>query len=430
MLMKFEYAFLCKVIVVISNSLKSIFMKNIFLFGLVLLFLSCNNEEVKHQLKNGMYKVELDVQDNEQLPFIIEVTSPGSLKAFNAEEVIDIDEVVYKGDSIYINFPVFRDYLAIKVVENGNWSGFYISPDRDRKVNLKATFKAKNRFESNNKPEEDVTGVWETVFSKGIPGDEYIAKGIFKQHNERVTGTFRTTTGDYRYLEGIMDGDTMKLSTFDGAHAFLFTAKVNDSTMEGTFYSGKHWKELFVAKRNTDYELTSANELTFLKEGYERFEFSFPNSVGEQLSLDDERFKDKVVVVQIMGTWCPNCLDESKYYSNFYKTNKDKDIEFVALAFEYAKTEELALKRIDRLQSKVGINYPILLAQHGTADKAKAQEKLPMLNHVLSYPTSIFIDKKGNVRKIHTGFNGPATGDKYVEFKAEFEGFIAELLAE
>lgn len=148
------------------------------------------------------------------------------------------------------------------------------------------------------------------------------------------------------------------------------------------------------------------------------------------VSLKDDRFKNKVVVVQIMGTWCPNCLDETKYYTKFYEANKDKAIAFVALAFEYAKTEEKAFESIARLQDKLEIKYPILLAQYGTSDKLKAQEKLPMLNHVLSYPTSIFIDKTGKVRKIHTGFNGPATGGKYEEFKREFERFVGGLLDE
>ena len=131
-----------------------------------------------------------------------------------------------------------------------------------------------------------------------------------------------------------------------------------------------------------------------------------------------------------MGTWCPNCLDESNYYAQYYNNNKDKDIEFVALAFEYAKTEEAAFKNIKRLKDRVGINYPILLAQTGTTSKSKANEKLPMLNNVLSYPTSIFIDKTGKVRKIHTGFNGPATGEKFTEFKEEFTTFMDKLLAE
>ncbi|MDB9859227.1 TlpA family protein disulfide reductase, partial [Flavobacteriaceae bacterium] len=104
--------------------------------------------------------------------------------------------------------------------------------------------------------------------------------------------------------------------------------------------------------------------------------------------------------------------------------------EIVALAFEYVKTPEKAFNNIKRLNQDVGIEYPVLLAQHGSASKVKANEKLPMLNHMLSYPTTIFIDKKGDVRKIHTGFNGPATGEKYIEFQNEFEGFVGELLKE
>jgi len=200
--------------------------------------------------------------------------------------------------------------------------------------------------------------------------------------------------------------------------------------MEGQFYSGNHWKEPFIAIRNADYELPNANSLTFLKEGYDTLAFSFPDETGNMISLEDERFKNKITVVQIMGSWCPNCLDESKYYTEYYNANKNKDIEFIALAFEYAKTEEKAFNSIKRLKDKLNITYPIVLAQYGTSDKEKAQQKLPMLNHVLSYPTSIFIDKTGKVRKIHTGFDGPATGEKYIEFKTEFEGFIEELLKE
>ena len=210
----------------------------------------------------------------------------------------------------------------------------------------------------------------------------------------------------------------------------MFTAKVTDSSMNGVFYSGNHFKESFIAKRNEAFELTSSDSLTFIKEGYDKLTFSFPDSDGNMISLDDERYKDKVVIAQIMGTWCPNCLDETKYYVNYLKENPDIDVEFIALAFEYAKTEEGAFKSMKRMKDRIGVQYPMVLAQFGSSDKKLAQEKLPMLNHVLSYPTSIFIDKKGNVRKIHTGFNGPATGEKFIEFKKEFESFVKELLSE
>jgi thiol-disulfide isomerase/thioredoxin len=301
----------------------------------------------------------------------------------------------------------------------------------DRIVPLKAEWNNEVRFAINNDDKPvDMSGIWEMNFSGGSDDDQYVGKGIFEQSGNNLSGTMRTTTGDYRYLEGVVDGDDFKLSVFDGAHAFLFKGKVNDSTLNGVFYSGNHWKKNFTAKRNEAYELPSANTLTYLKEGYEKFAFSFPDENGTQISLEDERFKDKVTVVQIMGSWCPNCLDESKYYTKYLLENSDKDVEFIALAFEVAKTPEKAFQRINRLKDRIGIEYPIVLAQYGGSNKKKAQEKLPMLNHVLSYPTSIFIDKKGNVRKIHTGFNGPATGQKYIDFKNEFESFIDQLLSE
>lgn len=401
----------------------------VFSLLIIVLFFSCKS--IKHKdLKLGVWHAELKVDQNIILPFNFEVTSKNTLKIFNAEEVILVDDITYSNDSVYIKMPVFEGYIAAKI-EEGKLKGSFIKESLERIVPFTAEVNNSKRFEIENpKTDFNVSGNWETIFSKDVEEDMYIAKGVFKQVGEKVTGTFRTTTGDYRYLEGIVNGNQLELSTFDGSHAFLFKATVTDSTMEGTFYSGNHWKEPFVAKRNTDFELPDANSLTFLKEGYDSMEFTFPNSEGQQISLSDEQFKDKVVLVQIMGTWCPNCLDESKFYSEFYKNNKDKGVEIVALAFEYAKTEDDAFKKIARLQDNIGLEYPVLLAQYGSSDKAKAQEKLPMLNQVLSYPTTIYIDKKGTVRKIHTGFNGPATGDAYVTFKKDFDTFIAYLLNE
>ncbi len=404
----------------------------ILALSVTLIFFSCKKDHPKDpaNFKSGPWRAVLDVQDNKQLPFLFEVMDDQTLKIFNAEETIDVGEVEILGDSIKIKFPVFEGYVAAKFVDSMNISGSFIKESLDRIVPFKAAYGEQDRFEITSKPIHDITGNWETVFSQDNDADRYIAKGSFTQNDNIVSGTFRTTTGDYRYLEGVLNNDQLQLSTFDGAHAFLFTAKVTDSTINGYFYSGNHWKEPFTAKKNETYELPSEDSLTYLKKGYDTFEFNFPNAKGEQVSLKDSRFKDKVVIVQVMGTWCPNCMDETKYYVDFYNQNKEKDVEIVALAFEYAKTKEKAFKSIERLQKKLKVEYPILLAQYGTSDKQKAQEKLPMLNHILSYPTTIFIDKKGQVRKIHTGFNGPATGQKYVDFKKDFEGFVNELLLE
>nr|WP_321222538.1 TlpA disulfide reductase family protein [uncultured Psychroserpens sp.] len=404
-------------------------MRKLLVLPLLVLIVGCNLNR-PDALQEGVWRAELQLTETEVLPFNFEVTSRDALKIFNADEVIMVTDITYSNDTVVIKTPVFEGYIEA-IVKDGTLNGNFIKESLDRIVPFTAEIGNTSRFDvASTSSTQNVTGNWETVFSPNSEEDKYIAKGIFEQNGNIVTGTFRTTTGDYRYLEGVMDGDTMKLSTFDGAHAFLFTAQVNDSTMSGKFYSGNHWEEPFTAKRNENYELPSANDLTFLNEGYDALEFTFPDANGKQVSLSDNRFKNKVVIVQIMGTWCPNCLDESKYYSEFYNSNAEKDIEFVALAFEYAKTEDKAFKSIKRLKDDIGIQYPILLAQFGTSSKSKAQEKLPMLNHVLSYPTSIFIDKKGKVRKIHTGFNGPATGEKFIEFKEEFTGFVNQLLEE
>ena len=402
-------------------------MRQITLLLITILVFSCKQEQSTKFLTADTYRAQLQVDDNTTLPFLFKVKDANTLEIYNAEEVITVDEIEYKNDSVFIQMPVFESYIKVKI-QDQTLTGQYITEGKDRSVPFTAA-PAKTRFETTEKPNTTITGNWETTFSPNTD-DSYKAKGIFTQNGNTVTGTFRTETGDYRYLDGIINGDQMHLSTFDGSHAFLFTATVTDSILYGTFYSGNHWKEPFTAKRNDNFTLADANSLTYLKDGYETLTFTFPDENGNLISLTDDRFKNKVVVVQIMGTWCPNCLDESNYYAQYYNNNKDKDIEFVALAFEYAKTEETAFKNIKRLKDRVGINYPILLAQTGTTSKSKANEKLPMLNHVLSYPTSIFIDKTGKVRKIHTGFNGPATGDKFTEFKTEFTSFVDGLLAE
>ena len=393
-----------------------------------LLMLNCQEEKQGLKLKEGIYRGVLELQDNELLPFNFEVKPDSTLVIFNAEERIEINEITYRNDSVFIKFPVFEGVLAAKI-ENDDLNGVFVKESVNRVVPFSAEYNNSVRFFAENATNTNIEGTWETVFSEGTD-DAYIAKGIFYQKNNHVTGTFRTTTGDYRFLDGVLDGDTLKLSAFDGSHVFYFKAKITDSTMNGYFYSGNHWKEPFSAKINPNFGLPDANTLTYLNEGFETFNFSFPDAEGTMISLSDALFKDKVVVVQLMGTWCPNCLDESRYFSEYIKNSKPENVQFVALAFEYDKTPEKAFEKIIKLKDRFQLDYPILLAQYGGIDKKEAQQKFPMLNHVLSYPTTIVIDKTGAVRKIHTGFNGPATGEKFTEFKNEFESFLAELAAE
>jgi len=406
-------------------------MRKTFLALICGIIFACSDAD-QAPLPQGIWLMELEVMDGEILPFnfrlIRSEAGDYTMEIYNAEETITVDEISIIGDSIVIKPPVFEGYMAGKFGDS-KIEGLFIKEDLDRIVPFTAIHGVESRFRKTSPAIENVSGIWETAFSEGAE-DGYMAKGIFTQSDDEVRGTFRTTTGDYRYLEGVMTGDSLKVSAFDGAHAFLFTGQATDSTLKGTFYSGNHFKEPFVARRNEAFELPESDSLTFLKEGYDQLAFSFPDADGNMISLEDGRFKNKVTLVQIMGTWCPNCLDETKFYVDYLKNNPDKDLEVIAVAFEYAKTKEGAFKSISRLKDRIKVQYPIVLAQFGTSDKEKAQEKLPMLNHILSYPTTIYVDKKGKVRKIHTGFNGPATGDKYQEFKTEFTAFVQSLLQE
>lgn len=128
----------------------------------------------------------------------------------------------------------------------------------------------------------------------------------------------------------------MMLSCFDGAHSIMFKAKIEseNSMTEGVFRGSPSWRSEWIASRDNDYVLPDAGNLTYLKDGFEKLNFSFRNTQGEYVGLSDEQFKDKAVIVQILGTWCPNCMDETKYLASLYETYKDQGLEIIALCFE------------------------------------------------------------------------------------------------
>ncbi|MGV3539050.1 MAG: peroxiredoxin family protein [Rufibacter sp.] len=348
----------------------------------------------------------------------------------NGEEKILINEISYAQDSVRLQMHIF-DAALIAKVDGDQLKGRWERKDQAQPYSLPFTAERGNmsRFSQNPaKPALDVTGKWEVQFSDET-GKTYPAIGEFTQKGNVLNGTFLTNTGDYRYLQGEVSGKDLKLSAFDGAHAFLFTAQAQqDGTLKGDFYAGQASHETWTAKRNADFKLASADSLTFLKPGHDRLTFSFPGLTGKKVSLDDPQFKGKVVVVQIFGSWCPNCMDETKFLSPWYAKNKDRGVEVVGLGYEVSPEFDKAKARIEKMRDRLNVPYTLLVA--GTKEKELVAQSLPALNHVLSFPTTIFIDKQGKVRKIHTGFSGPGTGKYYDAFVQEFNKTIDGLLAE
>ena len=386
-----------------------------------ILLISCNSEDSK-KLELGDYVGRLEVENNKYLPFNFSVTNDSTLVVQNSSEIVDFS-IVYSKDSIFIKSKVFEGFIKGVLVEN-KINGFFTIESLDRSVPF-SSYKSNNRFNIDFDENKKLTlNRWKFTFNPNKDNASF-SVGIFNSIGENeISATFRTTTGDYGYMHGGYKENKIVLSTFNGSRAYLFEAEMNKDSIEGVMYAGNHSKTIVKGVIDNNFELSNEYSLTSLKGKNQKFDFSFENTLGKLISIDDKFYDGKSMVVQLMGSWCSNCLDESKFYVDYMNKNELKDIEFVALAFEYAKTKDDALNSIQKLKKQLGINYPILLAQYGSSDKSKALEKFPMFNKIISYPTTIFLDKNKDVIKIHTGFNGPATGEKYTEFINEFNSTI------
>src|SRR6202000_2690824 len=158
--------------------------------------------------------------------------------------------------------------------------------EKNQHVPLRAVLGAEYRFfkipASDN---ADVSGRWAVKFIDDQSGEPEVALGEFTQSHDAVSGTILTTTGDHRYLAGQVKGDELYLSTFDGAHAFLYRAKVlPDGALKGDFWSGLAYHESWDGRRDDKAALPDAYALTAMHAGSKQFDFSFPDLAGNTVS--------------------------------------------------------------------------------------------------------------------------------------------------
>lgn len=397
---------------------------------LIFMTLVSSCSESNREYKQGTWHAEIFVQ-KKAIPFQMEIKKvKGKMQwtIINADEKITLDTFHINGDSIEIPLHIFD--ATIKAVNYGDSiiGTFIKNYADDYALPFSAKFGINKRFETSNPPIVNITGKYGVIFMKNdkttVP-----AIGIFNQNEEKVTATFLTKTGDYRFLEGVLDGNILKLSGFDGEHVYLFEAKVDSlGDLQGEFWSGKSGYRTWIGVKNEKAKLPNPNSLTYLKKGYDKIGFSFPNTFKQMVSLNDEKYKGKAIIVQILGSWCPNCMDETAFLSDWYRKNKDKNIDIIGLAYELKPDFDYAKSRVEIMKKRYGIDYEILIAGEGNTKSASAS--LPMLNEVISFPTTIFISKTGEIVKIHTGFSGPSTGDYYDEFIRDFNATIHKMTAD
>ncbi|MEO6000349.1 MAG: TlpA disulfide reductase family protein [Chitinophagaceae bacterium] len=377
-------------------------------------------------MKNGICRSSLLRQDGQAIIFNFETKDSAGRKVLyvlNGGEKLFVDNIKTKGDSIFIEMPFFESGFAARLDENGNLHGSWLKKGTDsvRIMPFIAMFNQPLRFPVASPPAYNISGRWAVSFTDRN-NKVYKSVGEFQQNGSKLTGTFLTETGDYRYQEGVVTGDSLKLSCFDGGNAYLFTAKINnDSAISpGSFYSGAVNVEKWTAKKDINASLPDGYSDTTLKPGENKFNFRFKSTDDKFVSIKDDKYKGKVVIVQLLGSWCPNCMDETKFLSEYYKANREKGIEIIGLAYEYSTDWERSKKSVTSFQTRFDVAYPILITGVTASDSLRTEKTLPQLNKISAFPTSIFIDKRGIVRKIYTGFTGPGTGEHYEAFRKEF----------
>ncbi|MES2457099.1 MAG: TlpA disulfide reductase family protein [Bacteroidota bacterium] len=387
-------------------------------------------------IKQGVWRGVFKVSEFE-VPFNFEIKGKDAEHAtftlLNGTRRDDFHVKKLGADSLFIKMNTYDAALVAKIEDDGSISGEYRSlvPGlRGNALPFTAEQGKSYRFVEPGKdvaPAADLTGKWEFKgFSKEAVPNKV---AILKQKGNKLTGVVMQVTGDSRELEGTVQGNEFVLSGFTGPSPKIYRGKINDDgTLSGEISQGIYDNLKFTGVKDPNAELPDPYKLTFLKEGYKKLDFTFPDLTGKSVSLTDDKYKGKVVIVELVGTWCPNCTDQTVFLSPWYNKNKQRGVEAIAIGFEQKDDLEYGKYTLGKLRDKYDIQYDILFG--GLADKRLVADKLPALNKFIAYPTTIIIDRKGEVREIYTGYTGKVTGKYYEEYEQKFNKLLDQLIAE
>ena len=411
---------------------------SLVLFG-ALCSSACHREAPESRAASGVrygtYRAVLHLPAGE-LPFGLKIQPSGAAGApvaylVNGKEEVAVTDLTLAAAHIEMRMPGYQNGLTADADGNELHGEVVLSKPgaKQQHIPLDAKLGLEYRFfPAPAAVGADVSGRW-TVTFVGDDGKPEAAVGEFSQAADGVTGTFLAETGDHRYLAGQVKDHELYLSTFDGAHAFLYRAALGaDGTLAGDFWVGTAHHEHWSGRRDANAALPDAYSLTRMRQGTKRFDFAFPDLDGKTVSSADPQFRGKVMIVALAGSWCPNCHDEAAFLEPLYREYRPRGVEIVSLMFEHFGDFPRAAEATQRFRRHYGIEYTTLIA--GISDKDEAAKKLPMLDRFYAFPTTVFIDKKGEVRKIHTGFSGPATAEHYTQFVGEVKATLDELLGE
>ena len=376
-----------------------------------------------------------EIQLNDRLQIqVIATLAEENLKApitiYNGKEVYQLSVKKRIGDTIVYQFPAQDAEWRVAFEKDfsearGWWINYNKKIPVRYPVHLYMTLS-----EMLPKPDSifpKLFGRWKVLFEPGTPNEEVLV-GVFQQEmNGRIFGSFLSETGDYRYLHGFVANGKLHLQTYTGYWAFVVEADLNGSNeMSGVFYSGGKSSSPFKAIKDETVQLRDESSLTYLVKRDEPVLLNDLIKMNGRKTTIDLAVEKQLTLIQIMGTWCPNCLDETRLLQALQAEYGSKGLHVVALAFEVGTDTQKQRARLKNWIKSMNVTYPVYLA--GTSSKDAASARFPMLNGIMSFPTALLVDQQGKIIAIHTGFSGPATGEAYTDLVKKYKQEIESAL--
>jgi thiol-disulfide isomerase/thioredoxin len=361
-----------------------------------------------------------------EIPFRFEIAGAGNAVSgafFNGDEKVASTGGSFENGTLRLNFDHYATQVEAALV-NGRLSGVY-----NRATGF-YPFYATRFTPSPAFPNEvpQIGGLW-TIGNVTSNKGEGAWRFIVRQSGAEVTAAILRVDGDTGALAGTYRNGKFVVSHFSGARPLLLelTPKA-----DGSLEIVRNRTDRMIAVKDAEAKLKGIPEPTdpsrhsSVKNPTEPFAFSFPDITGKVISNRDERFRGKVVIVGIGGSWCPNCHDEAPFLSELYTKYKDRGLEIVELSFEEDAQKAKGYPRLKAFNQRYGVNYTVLLA----GDQADVAEKVPQIHNLNSFPTTIFIGRDGLVRGVHAGFAGAVSGAFHETAKEEITATVERLLAE
>lgn len=373
----------------------------------------------------GPWRAALDLAGGElRFAVIIEGAAPRLRgRLCNGERCQPFTSVRARGDSLVFGLDDYAASIAV-VLRGDSLVGRYHNVGRKgpRTIPFRA---ARGRWE----PQPGTTallGRWDAWFQSGF--DQTPRVLVFQNGAEGLEGTVISNSGDYGQFAGGVTGDSFAIAHFDGSFVYLLAGRVDGDTLRGTFHAGLRSQTAFVAVRSTGKPHLTPPTAVTRADTSGPFSFGFPDLQGRLVQATDPRFRGKVVLVDIFGSWCPTCHDAAPALVDLYRAYHKRGLEIVGVAFEVTGDTAQDAPLVRRYRDKFAIPFPLLLG--GVSDAEAVSAALPQLEGFTAFPTTVFLGRDGRVRRIHAGFYGPATGEQHAALVAEFQREIETLLGD